>query len=66
MPHRRCRVTVILPDRHVAWLDHLTVDIRLNSGKIVRRHALLHALIEAAHRKKMDADTLLQLLRPPR
>jgi hypothetical protein len=63
LPHQTSRVTIVLLNRHIAWLDRLTVDIRLKHGKILRRDALLHALIEASIRKKMDADSLLKLLR---
>lgn len=48
------RVTVVLLNRHIAWLDRLTVDIRLDRGVILRRDALLRGIIEAAIRRKID------------
>jgi hypothetical protein len=48
------RVTVVLLQRHIAYLDHIAVDIRLRHGKIVRRDALVRAFVEAAMLRGVD------------
>ena len=48
------RVTVVLLNRHIAYLDRLAVDIRLKHGKIIRRDALVRAFVEAAMRRGLD------------
>jgi hypothetical protein len=48
------RVTVVLLNRHIAYLDRLAVDIRLKHGKIIRRDALVRAFVEAVMRRGVD------------
>jgi tryptophan synthase alpha subunit len=42
------KITVVLLDRHVAYLDRFAVDIRLQHGFAISRAELIRALIEAA------------------
>ena len=63
------RVTVVLLNRQIANLDRLAVDIRLRTGVIIRRDALVRAFVEAAMRRGVDLskadsfDALVALLR---
>ena len=62
------KITVVLLDRHVAYLDRLAIDIRLKHGKAISRAELIRGLIEAAFQSGVDlsqADsigTLVDLL----
>jgi hypothetical protein len=47
-PDSWAKITVVLLDRHVAYLDRIAVDIRLQFGFAVSRAELIRALIEAA------------------
>jgi tryptophan synthase alpha subunit len=47
-PDSWAKITVVLLDRHVAYLDRIAVDIRLQYGFAVSRAELIRALIEAA------------------
>lgn len=42
------KITVVLLDRQVAYLDRIAVDIRLQHGVAIARAELIRALIEAA------------------
>ncbi len=42
------KITVVLLDRHVAYLDRIAVDIRLQRGVAISRAELIRGLIEAA------------------
>ncbi len=42
------KITVVLLDRQVAYLDRIAVDIRLQRGVAISRADLIRALIEAA------------------
>jgi hypothetical protein len=62
------KITVVLLDRHVAYLDRLAIDIRLKHGKAISRAELIRGLIEAAFQSGVDLsqadsiDTLVELL----
>ena len=62
------KITVVLLDRHVAYLDRLAIDIRLRHGKAISRAELIRGLIEAAFQSGLDLsqadsmDTLVDLL----
>src|SRR3954466_5275534 len=62
------KITVVLLDRHVAYLDRLAIDIRLKHGKAISRAELIRGLIEAAFQSGIDMsqadsiDTLVDLL----
>src|SRR5436309_8627351 len=62
------KITVVLLDRHVAYLDRLAIDIRLKHGKAISRAEIIRGLIEAAFQSNVDlsqADsigTLVELL----
>src|SRR5256885_11442233 len=64
------KITVVLLDRHVAYLDRLAIDIRLRHGKAISRAELIRGLIEAAFQSGVDLsqadsiDTLVDLLVP--
>jgi hypothetical protein len=48
------KITVVLLNRHIVFLDRLAVDIRLEHGKAISRAELLRALVEAAIQSGMD------------
>src|SRR5258705_2952319 len=62
------KITVVLLDRHVAYLDRLAIDIRLKHGKAISRAEIIRGLIEAAFQSGIDLsqadsiDTLVELL----
>ena len=62
------KITVVLLDRHVAYLDRLAIDIRLKHGKAISRAEIIRGLIEAAFQSGVDLsqadsiDTLVELL----
>src|SRR3954451_16391984 len=62
------KITVVLLDRHVAYLDRLAIDIRLEDGKAISRAGIIRGLIEAAFQSGLDLsqadsiDTLVELL----
>jgi hypothetical protein len=47
-PDSWAKITVVLLDRHVAYLDRIAVDIRLQFGFAISRAELIRSLIEAA------------------
>ncbi|HEX7709186.1 MAG TPA: hypothetical protein VF701_22215 [Thermoanaerobaculia bacterium] len=51
---RWSKVTVVLLDRHVAFLDSVAIDIRLKHGRAISRAEIIRALIEAAERSGLD------------
>jgi hypothetical protein len=65
------KITVVLLDRHVAYLDRLAIDIRLKHGKAISRAEIIRGLIEAAFQSGVDLseahsiDTLVKLLTGP-
>ena len=64
----RAKITVVLLDRHVAYLDRLAIDIRLKHGKAISRAEIIRGLIEAAFQSGIDLsqadsiDSLVDLL----
>jgi hypothetical protein len=42
------KITVVLLDRQVAYLDRIAVDIRLRHGAAIARAEMIRGLIEAA------------------
>lgn len=48
------KVTVVLLDRHVAYLDRAAVDIRLRHGKAISRAEIIRGLIEATIQSGAD------------
>ncbi len=62
------KITVVLLDRHVAYLDRLAIDIRLKHGRAISRAEIIRGLIEAAFQSGIDLsqadsiDTLVELL----
>jgi len=50
LPDSWAKITVVLLDRHVAYLDRIAVDIRLEHGFAISRAELIRSLIEAASR----------------
>jgi hypothetical protein len=48
------KITVVLLDRHVAYLDRIAVDIRLQRGIAISRAELIRGLIEAASRTGVE------------
>ena len=47
-PDSWAKITVVLLDRHVAYLDRIAVDIRLQFAFAISRAELIRALIAAA------------------
>lgn len=62
------KITVVLLDRHVAFLDRLAIDIRLKHGKAISRAEIIRGLIEAAFQGGVDLsqadsiDTIVDLM----
>jgi len=48
------KITVVLLDRHVAFLDGLCIDIRLKHGRALSRAEVIRAIIEAARKSGID------------
>jgi hypothetical protein len=48
------KITVVLLDRHVAYLDRLAIDIRLKHGKAISRAEIIRSLVEAAIHSEID------------
>lgn len=48
------KVTVILLDRQIHWLDKLAADIRLNTKCAVSRAEILRAMVSAAEESGLD------------
>lgn len=48
------KITVVLLNRQVAFLDRMAVSIRLKHGRVVSRAELIRALIEATLRSGVD------------
>jgi len=60
------KVTVVLLDRHVVFLDRLAIDFRLKHGKAISRAEIVRAFIEAAIQRGIDlseADSIDGLVR---
>ena len=63
------KITVVLLDRHVAYLDRLAIDIRLRHGRAISRAEIIRALIESASQSGIDLsqadslETLVELLK---
>ena len=62
------KITVVLLDRHVAYLDRLAIDIRLRHGKAISRAEIIRGLIEASAHSGVDLsqadsiDSIVDLL----
>src|SRR5437763_4192609 len=62
------KITFVLLDRHVAYLDRLAIDIRLKHGRAISRAEIIRGLIEAAFQSGIDLsqadsiDSLVDLL----
>jgi hypothetical protein len=59
------KITVVLLDRHVAYLDLIAVDIRLEHGFAISRAELIRSLIEAASHSGLvlsDAADMKQMI----
>ena len=48
------KVTVVLMDREIAFLDSLVADIRAASGPVISRSHLIRALIDALAESDLD------------
>ena len=48
------KVTTVLFNRQIAYLDRLGVDIRLNTGKPVNRTEIIRALVDALEGSGLD------------
>ncbi len=65
------KITVVLLDRHVAYLDRLAIDIRLKHGRAISRAEIIRGLIESAFQSGVDLsdaysiETLVELLGAP-
>ncbi len=54
-----CKVTVVLLNRQVAFLDHIVINIRSDHGEALARSHIIQALIEAAMQRGMDLSRLV-------
>jgi len=64
-PDSWAKITVVLLDRHVAYLDRIAVDIRLQYGFAISRAELIRALIEAASQTNLvlsDASNIKEMI----
>ena len=64
-PDTWAKITVVLLDRHVAYLDRIAVDIRLQFGFAISRAELIRALIEAASQSGVvlsDAGNIKEMI----
>jgi hypothetical protein len=64
-PASWAKITVVLLDRHVAYLDRIAVDIRLQYGFAISRAELIRALIEAAAQSGLvlsDASNVKEMI----
>ena len=48
------KITVVLLDRQIAFLDRLSADVRLKTGKAVSRAQLIRALIDFILKSDID------------
>ena len=48
------KVTCVLFNSQIAWLDHLAADIRMKTGAALSRAELIRAMIGAVQEKKID------------
>jgi hypothetical protein len=68
-PDSWAKITVVLLDRHVAYLDRIAVDIRLGHGFAISRAELIRSLIEAASQSNVvlsdaaDGKQMIEMLR---
>jgi hypothetical protein len=68
-PDSWAKITVVLLDRHVAYLDRIAVDIRLEHGFAISRAELIRSLIEATSRSGVvlseaaDVKEMVEMLR---
>ena len=66
------KITVVLLDRHVAYLDRLAIDIRLKHGRAISRAEIIRGLIEAAFQSGTDLsqadsiDSIVEILNSPK
>ncbi len=51
------KVTVVLFDRQIVFLDRLANDIRAKSGAAIRRAEILRALVDALEAAEVDLTT---------
>ncbi len=68
-PDSWAKITVVLLDRHVAYLDRIAVDIRLEHSFAISRAELIRSLIEAAAQSGVvlsdaaDSKEMIEMLR---
>jgi hypothetical protein len=68
-PDSWAKITVVLLDRHVAYLDRIAVDIRLQHGFAISRAELIRSLIEASSQSGLvlsdagDVKQMIEMLR---
>lgn len=54
-----CKVTVVLLNRQVAFLDQICLNIRLDQGEALSRSHIIQALVEAAMRGGIESSQLV-------
>ena len=52
------RVTVVLYDRQIVRLDRLAADIRRETGKVLKRAALIRSVIDALLDSEVDVTSV--------
>jgi hypothetical protein len=57
------KVTVVLYERQILFLDRLTVDLRAKSGAKIKRAEVIRALVDALERGDVPATIMDQVLR---
>lgn len=48
------KITVVLLDRHVAYLDRIAIEIRLKHRRAISRAEIIRALVDAAESSGVD------------
>jgi len=51
------KVTVVLLDRQIVFLDRLVADIRSNTGAAITRAPLIRSLVDALAASELDLTT---------
>lgn len=52
------KVTCVLFNSQIAWLDHLAADIRMKTGAAISRAELIRSMIAAIHDKGIDLTNI--------
>ena len=48
------KVTLLLSNLHIAWLDEIGIGIRSRTGAVIRRSSLVRAMLKALNQANLD------------